>query len=133
MANSLEVGMIVEGKVLHIKPFGAFIGLPENKKGLVHISHISHGYVKDVGEVLQEGDMVQVKVLSMEPNGKISLSIKEATPKPVAEKREPSFSEDRSFIKKDAEKSSNSLDDLLKEWTKQSNDRHTDINRRLKR
>ncbi|MDO4719035.1 MAG: S1 RNA-binding domain-containing protein [Peptostreptococcaceae bacterium] len=125
MANSLEVGAIVEGKVFQIKPFGAFVSLPDNKKGLVHISHISHGYIKDVSDVLHEGDTVKVKILSMDPGGKISLSIREATPKPAPEPRE--------FNKRENEKSSSNLEDLLKEWTKQSNDRHTDINRRLKR
>lgn len=134
MANSLEVGMIIEGKVLQIKPFGAFIALPENKKGLVHISHISHSYIKDVSDVLHEGDSVKVKILSMESNGKISLSIKEAMPKPSQpEKRNFTSEEDRSFPKKDSEKGSSKLEELLKEWTRQSNDRHTDINRRLKR
>lgn len=133
MVNRLEIGAIVEGKVLHIKPFGAFISLPDNKKGLVHISHISHEYVKDIADVLHEGDTVKVKILSMEQNGKIALSIKEATPKPTPPPRESSSGEPKSFVKKDSEKSSNTLEELLKEWTKQSNDRHTDINRRLKR
>lgn len=134
MVNRLEVGAVVEGKVLHIKPFGAFISLPDNKKGLVHISHISHEYVKDIADVLHEGEVVQVKILSIDPSGKISLSIKEAAPKPAPQPRESSFGgETKPFVRKDSDKSSSNLEDLLKEWTKQSNDRHTDINRRLKR
>ena len=144
MSNNLEVGMIVEGKVVQLKPFGAFISLAENKRGLVHISQISHDYIKEVSDALYEGDTVKVKIISIEPDsGKISLSIKDANPKPEADK-EPKFSRDnreksdrferndKPSFKKEPEKSLN-LEDMLKEWTKQSNDRQTDINRRLKR
>ena len=74
---ALEVGSIVEGKVSGITGFGAFVDLPEKKTGLVHI------YVKDVHDHLTVGQTVRVKILTMEPNGKISLSIKKAVePKP---------------------------------------------------
>ncbi|MBP2026341.1 putative RNA-binding protein with RPS1 domain [Acetoanaerobium pronyense] len=143
MSNILEVGMIVEGKVIQIKPFGAFISLGENKRGLVHISQISHDYIKEVGDALKEGDTVKVKILSIEAEtGKISLSIKDANPKPKVEREQRPFKEksferpnssdrDKSF-KKEPEKSG-TLEDMLKDWTKQSNDRQADINRRLKR
>ncbi len=144
MSNNLEVGMIVEGKVAQLKPFGAFVSLADNKRGLVHISQISHDYIKEVGDALSEGDTVKVKIISIEPDsGKISLSIKEANPKPVVdkdpkvnrdnkEKSERFEKNDKPSFKKESEKSL-SLEDMLKEWTKQSNDRQTDINRRLKR
>lgn len=143
MSNNLEVGMIVEGKVIQIKPFGAFISLSENKRGLVHISQISHDYIKEVGDALKEGDTVKVKILSIEAeSGKISLSIKDANPKPKIERPQSNFKEksydrpsqpDREkTFKKEPEKSG-TLEDMLKEWTKQSNDRQADINRRLKK
>lgn len=75
---ALEVGTVVEGKVSGITGFGAFIDLPEGKTGLVHISEVAHNYVKDIKEHLSVGQVVRVKVLTMEPNGKISLSIKKA-------------------------------------------------------
>lgn len=52
---ALQVGDIVEGKVTGIKPFGAFVSLPENKTGLVHISEVSYEYVQDLAAVLEEG------------------------------------------------------------------------------
>ena len=73
---ALQVGDIVEGKVTGIKPFGAFVSLPEGKTGLVHISEVSYEFVQDLSAVLSDGQTVQVKVLSIAPDGKIALSIK---------------------------------------------------------
>ncbi|MDF2857461.1 MAG: ral stress protein, partial [Neobacillus sp.] len=77
MTEKFETGSIVTGKVTGIQPYGAFIALDENTQGLVHISEITHGYVKDINEHLKVGDEVQVKVLSInEGAGKIGLSIR---------------------------------------------------------
>ncbi|ACL77372.1 S1 RNA-binding domain-containing protein [Ruminiclostridium cellulolyticum] len=74
----LEVGKIVEGKVTGITAFGAFVQLPEGKTGLVHISEVAQEYVKDVSAHLKENQIVKVKILSVDTNGKVSLSIKKA-------------------------------------------------------
>ncbi|MHB1392832.1 MAG: S1 domain-containing RNA-binding protein [Clostridia bacterium] len=74
----IEEGMVVEGVVSSITSFGAFIQLPEGKMGLVHISEIADTYVKDIKHFIKEKDKVKVKVLSVEKNGKINLSIKQA-------------------------------------------------------
>lgn len=80
---ALEIGAIVEGKVSGITGFGAFVDLPDGKTGLVHISEVARNYVKDIKEHLTVGQVVKVKILTMEPGGKISLSIKKAIePKP---------------------------------------------------
>lgn len=79
---ALQVGDIVEGKVTGIKPFGAFVSLPEGKTGLVHISEISYEFVQDISAVLEDGQTVTVKVLSIAPDGKIALSIKRTQPAP---------------------------------------------------
>jgi S1 RNA binding domain protein len=75
---SVEVGAILEGKVVSIMPFGAFVSLPDGKSGLVHISEVAADYVKDVNEHLKEGETVKVKVIKIDDKGKISLSIKRA-------------------------------------------------------
>lgn len=75
---ALEVGEIVEGKVTGITGFGAFVDLPGGKTGLVHISEVARNYVKDIKDHLSVGQVVRVKILTMDPNGKISLSIKKA-------------------------------------------------------
>ena len=78
----LGVGSILEGKVTGITKFGAFVSLGENKSGLVHISEIANTYVNDIHEHLQEGQAVKVKVLAIDENGRINLSIKRALPSP---------------------------------------------------
>jgi len=72
----LEVGKIVEGKVTGITNFGAFIQMANNKTGLVHISEVALSYVKDINDHLKVNDVVNVKVISVDNNGKVSLSIK---------------------------------------------------------
>ena len=74
----IEEGKVVEGVVASITSFGAFIQLPEGKTGLVHISEIADTYVKDIKNYINEKDKVKVKVLSVEKDGKINLSIKQA-------------------------------------------------------
>lgn len=78
------VGQILEGKVKSITGFGAFIALPENKTGMVHISEVANTYVSDIRQHLTEGQEVRVMVIGAE-NGKINLSIKRLEPKPSRE------------------------------------------------
>lgn len=72
----VEVGEILEGKVTGLTNFGAFISLPGNLTGMVHISEVSQSYVSDIHEHLKENQTVKVKVIDITPEGKISLSIK---------------------------------------------------------
>ena len=80
----LSVGTILEGKVKSITNFGAFVALPENKTGMVHISEVANAYVSDIRQHLTEGQDVKVMVIGNE-NGKINLSIKRLEPKPQRE------------------------------------------------
>ncbi len=73
---AIEVGSILEGKVTGIMNFGAFVALPGGKSGLVHISEIANTFVKDVHDHLQVGQQVKVKILGINEQGKINLSIK---------------------------------------------------------
>ena len=76
MSEKLEVGSIVEGKVVRIKPFGAIVSLG-NTQGLVHISQICDRFIKHPLEAVKLGDVVKVKVLSVDLEKKrISLSMK---------------------------------------------------------
>lgn len=74
---ALEIGAILEGTVVNITNFGAFVDI-DGKTGLVHISEVADNYVKDIKDFLKPGDKVKVKVVSIDPNGKVSLSIKQA-------------------------------------------------------
>lgn len=78
----LEVGGIVEGKITGVKKFGAFVLLPEGTTGMVHVSEVSNEYIQELSDVLSEGQMVKVKVLSISPEGKVALSIKKTQEKP---------------------------------------------------
>lgn len=80
----LTVGAVLEGKIKSITNFGAFVSLPENKTGMVHISEVANAYVSDIRQHLTEGQDVKVMVIGME-NGKINLSIKRLEPKPQRE------------------------------------------------
>ena len=82
----LTVGAILDGKVKSITNFGAFISLPENKTGLVHISEVANTYVSDVRQHLTEGQDVKVMVISTD-GGKINLSIKRLQAQPQREDR----------------------------------------------
>ncbi|HDX9590235.1 TPA: RNA-binding protein S1 [Bacillus pseudomycoides] len=75
---SIEVGSKLQGKVTGITNFGAFVELPEGLTGLVHISEVADNYVKDINDHLKVGDQVEVKVINVEKDGKIGLSIKKA-------------------------------------------------------
>ena len=73
----VEVGKIYEGKVVKIMDFGAFVSVLPGKDGLVHISQISHERVENVTDELTEGDIIKVKVLEIDKQGRIRLSMKE--------------------------------------------------------
>jgi len=72
----VEVGMIYEGRVAKLMDFGAFVTILPGKDGLVHISQISEERVENVSDKLSEGDMIQVKVLEVDRQGRIRLSMK---------------------------------------------------------
>ena len=86
----LTVGAILEGKVKSITNFGAFIALPENKTGMVHISEVANTYVSDIRTFLTEGQDVKVMVISLD-NGKVNLSMKRLEPKPQRDNNRPNF------------------------------------------
>lgn len=89
-----EVGSILTGKVTGITKFGAFVQIAPGKSGLVHISEVANTFVSDVHDFLTEGQEVQVKLIRVDENGRLNLSVKQALPKeerpahPAAQKRE---------------------------------------------
>ena len=86
---ALKVGSIATGKVQSVMPFGAFVSLPENRSGLVHISEITAEYIEDINDYIKVGDSVKVKILDIDKQGKISLSIKRAKPEKKQEPAKP--------------------------------------------
>ena len=73
----VEIGRIYEGRVVRIMDFGAFVSLLPGKDGLVHISQICNEHISDVRDKLSEGEQVRVKVLNIDQQGRIRLSMKD--------------------------------------------------------
>ena len=68
---AIEVGNVFEGRVTGVKPFGAFVALPEGRVGMVHISEVSNEFVQDIAAVLHDGDIVKVQVINIAPDGRL--------------------------------------------------------------
>ncbi|MCI6703522.1 MAG: CvfD/Ygs/GSP13 family RNA-binding post-transcriptional regulator [Bulleidia sp.] len=72
-----EIGEIVEGKITGIQAYGAFVALDDDTNGLIHISEISDGYVKDITRFVRVGDTVRVKIIDIdESTNQVRLSLK---------------------------------------------------------
>ncbi|MEN3203519.1 MAG: S1 RNA-binding domain-containing protein [Atribacterota bacterium] len=109
----VEIDSIVEGKVVGITRFGAFVELEDGKRGLVHISEIAHHFVKDVNDYLKINDRVKVKVIGISPDGKIDLSIKRVN-------------EDQEYLEK-LERSRASFEQKMNRFLKQSQEKLSDL------
>jgi len=77
--KDLSEGEIVNGTITQIKDFGAFVDLGHRKEGLIHISELAPYHVNKVEDIVHPGDELKVKIKKIEPNGKISLSLKDVT------------------------------------------------------
>lgn len=122
MAKNYEVGDVLTGKVTGIQPYGAFVALDERTQGLVHISEITYGFVKDVSEYLSVGQEIEVKILEIDDNAeKISLSIRSLQERPVIKKKDavPRKSLQDRVDESDAN-GFNLLKDKLQDWIEQS-------------
>ena len=90
LIKEVKAGEIYEGIVKRIQPFGAFVEILPGKDGLVHVSDMAEGFVKDPGDFVKIGDKVQVRVKEIDDLGRINLSMRmdPATDKPKGERRE---------------------------------------------
>ena len=131
MSVSMEfgVGSIIEGKVTGITKFGAFVSLPEGKSGLVHISEIAYSYVNDVKDHLKEGQEVKVKVIGIDENGRINLSIKKAMdppPRPAGQGRGAGAPRSGGFRKAPPAEPTN-FEDRLKQFMQSSDSKLSEL------
>ena len=108
---SIEEGTTVKGEVTGITDFGAFVELPGGETGLVHISEIANSYVKDISNYVKKGEEIKVKVINIDDDGKIGLSIKQLD--------DPSDRRDHAPKK--------SFEEKMEEFLQQSSDRQKDI------
>jgi S1 RNA binding domain protein len=122
---SIELGSKLEGKVTGITNFGAFVLLPSGVTGLVHISEIADSYVKDINEHLKVNDPVTVKVINVDKDGKIGLSIRQALPQAENKVETPSrpSREQRGSRRPTSYASKQSFDDKLSRFLKDSEER----------
>ncbi|MBE6736689.1 MAG: S1 RNA-binding domain-containing protein [Ruminococcaceae bacterium] len=141
---ALGVGEIVEGKVTGLTKFGAFVSLPEEKVGMIHISEVSTTYVKDIGDFLEKGQAVKVKVLSIDENGKISLSLKQVPENAEVVKKAEEDSRDNGERRerkrsapnvwqgqksKFSDKQDLTFEEMMSQFKQQSDDKLTDLKR----
>ena len=129
----LAVGTIISGKVTAITKFGAFVSLPGGKSGLVHISEVAAAFVSDVHDYLTEGQEVTVKILSVSPEGKINLSVKQALPKPERPerptRRESAPRRAAQPAPVPAEPAEQTFEDKLKQFMSVSDSKQSELNR----
>jgi len=128
----LEVGSIVEGKVTSITKFGAFVELPGGKTGMVHISEVSPTYVKEISDHLTENQVVKVKILNINNDGKISLSIKKCMDQAPPPARRPAFqrNENRGWQpKKTIPQENMTFEDMMSKFKQTSEDKMSDLKR----
>ena len=127
---SLEVGKIIDGKVTGVTNFGAFVDIGEGKRGLVHISEVAREYVEKISDYVKEGDSVRVMVVSIEPGGKISLSIKKALEKESKKTSVPTSSRPAVFDWPQKEENLSFEDKMLK-FKQASDEKMHDIKRNV--
>lgn len=144
----IEVGTIVNGKITGITDFGAFLEFEGGKSGMIHISEVSTGFVKDIKEHLQVGQEVKAKVISISDAGKISLSIRKLESDQAPEKSQDQKPEKKpQFQKNNQNRSANnprvwqgqkssapsgekmSFEDMMASFKKQSDEKMSDLKR----
>lgn len=130
----IEVGSIVPGKVSHVADFGAFVVFEEiderTKKpfeGLVHISEVANEFVKDIHQYVAVGDSISVKILGVNKQGKLELSIKKAQ---VTEKPDALFLHNKTSNKAAFD---DEFEDILTSYLKKSEEKQVDLRRNLKK
>lgn len=132
----LEVGAVLEGKITGLTAFGAFVSLPDGKSGMVHISEVSNGFVKDIKDFLKEGQTVKVKVVGISEEGKISLSIRKAEEAPKRESTRPPRKAEKPARAnvwqgqpKQQNKEAMSFEDMMARFKQVSDEKMTDLKR----
>lgn len=124
MTDKFETGQELKGKVTGIQPYGAFVALDDEIQGLVHISEVTHGFVKDINDHLTVGDEVNVKVLNVDSEkNKVSLSIRATEEAPKKQTKAPKTQPVQQQQQQDSSAGFNTLKDKLEEWIEQSEER----------
>lgn len=127
----IEVGSIVEGKVTGITKYGAFVALPEGKSGMIHISEISSEFVKDIQDFLTENQQVRVKIIGIDENGKIALSIKRARVEEETNQAAPAPSVWNAPQKKQQSTTGDAFEDMMTRFKAESDEKISALRKSL--
>lgn len=131
----LDMDTVYEGTVTGLTNFGAFVKLDNGATGMVHISEVAAEYVSNIGDRLSEGDKVKVKVIEINENGKVSLSIKKALPQPENPKQNKPKNQNKNINKgwkgapQETPSAPMSFEDMMAKFKTQSEDKMSDLNR----
>ncbi len=121
MTKKYTSGEKLTGKVTGIQPYGAFVALDEQNQGLVHISEVTYGFVKDINDFISVGEEVEVQVLEVdEAAGKISLSIRALQDPPERNKEDSPRKSLQSRVDEEDSEGFNSLKEKLQGWIDRS-------------
>ena len=137
----IKSGEIVEGKITGITKYGAFVKIAGSEKGevngMVHISEISDGFIKDINEFLKINQTVKAVVIGVNDNGKLALSLKKFSKKPEEAIREKKRFTEKSNIKFDSpeeyakpvknQEASRSFEDLMNKFKRESDEKMSDL------
>lgn len=122
-----KIGMTVDGKVTSITKFGAFVLLDKSVSGMIHISEISDGYVKDINDFLKVGMQVRVKICSIDEKGRIALSLKQAEKQEGLPKNDEKALSEEAPVKKPKPKETDPFEDMMASFLKTSNEKMADL------
>ena len=138
----IEQGSVVEGRITGILKYGAFVSIDGETSGMVHISEISSGFVKDVNDYLKLNQIIKAVVIAVNDDGKLALSIKQALKdgdntansekfnKPVRTEKKPDNPEE--FIKDDNNsKNRTNFEDMISKFKHDSDEKISDLKKSL--
>ncbi len=111
-----KIGMVITGEITGIQPYGAFVSLKDNHQGLIHVSEVKHGFIKNITEELEIGQKVKVKIIDIdEYTKKISLSLRVLQENPAIVYRKKKY-----FTNKNKKIGFQSIEERLDEWIEEA-------------
>lgn len=133
----IEVGSIVEGKITGITKYGAFVALSQGRTGMVHISEISSEFVREIRDFLSENQQVRVKIINIDENGKIALSLKQVRAEEEFKKTVTGESAAASApmpwntVQKKKQATADSFEDMMNRFKAESDEKITDLRKSI--
>ncbi|MEK6645927.1 MAG: S1 RNA-binding domain-containing protein [Candidatus Firestonebacteria bacterium] len=133
---AIKLGEVVEGTITKITNYGAFVDLPDGKRGLVHISEVSQDFVKDINDFLKERQKIKVKILAISPdNRKIDLSLKQVSSESDAkintgakvDNNDRKFKHEPKTIRRYNHAGNSAFEEMLSRFMKTSEEKLTDL------